>query len=118
MGKKPAANIVELDVREQLRNKLEPFQLIMDTVKKLKKDELFILHATFKPTPLLGVLKLKGFVNKVEQRDKDHWVVTFVNKKFKHLLDDGTAASEKVEDSLAPQVEAPRPVADGSSKVI
>lgn len=83
------AKIVELDVREQLRNKLEPFQLIMDTVKALGKDDIFVLHATFKPTPLLGFLKVKGYVSKsVQQEDKDHWITTFVNKKNRQWLED------------------------------
>jgi len=74
---------VELDVREQLRNKQEPFQLIMDTVKTLSKEDVFVLHATFKPTPLLGLMKVKGFTNEVEQLEKDHWVVTFRHKSNK-----------------------------------
>ncbi|MEF2966060.1 DUF2249 domain-containing protein [Paenibacillus sp. M1] len=83
------AKIIELDVRPQLRNKLEPFQLIMDTVKTLGQDDIFVLHATFKPTPLLGLLKMKGFVGKAEpQEDKDHWITTFVNKKNKHWLEE------------------------------
>lgn len=80
-------NKVELDVRPHLRKKLEPFQLIMETVKKLKKDDVFVLHATFKPTPLLGLMRTKGFVNKTEKRADDHWVVTFVSRKNKHLLE-------------------------------
>ncbi|MFC5465473.1 DUF2249 domain-containing protein [Lederbergia graminis] len=80
-------NIVELDVREQLKKKLEPFQLIMNTVKNLKEEDIFVLHATFKPTPLLGLLKMKGYVHKVEKIDKNHWVVSFVNKKYKHFLE-------------------------------
>lgn len=80
------SRVIELDVRPHLKKKLEPFQLIMDTVKGLKDEDIFILHATFKPTPLLGVLKMKGFVNKVEKKDADHWIVTFVNKNYKHLL--------------------------------
>jgi uncharacterized protein (DUF2249 family) len=83
-----AANIVELDVRPHLRKKLEPFQLIMDTVKTLKENSIFVLHATFKPTPLLGVLKMKGLVGKSEKKDKDHWITTFVNKKNKSWLDE------------------------------
>ncbi len=82
------AKIVELDVREQLRNKLEPFQLIMDTVKTLGSDDILVLHATFKPTPLLGFLKMKGLVGKaVQQEDKEHWITTFVTKKNKQWLD-------------------------------
>lgn len=82
------ARIVELDVRPYLREKLEPFQLIMDTVKALEPDDIFVLHATFKPTPLLGILKLKGFDGKAERIGKDHWISTFVRKKNKHWLQD------------------------------
>lgn len=85
------ANIVELDVRPYLRKKLEPFQVIMDTVKNLNPEDTFVLHATFKPTPLLGVMKTKGFSNKTEKLDKDHWVVTFVHKSRK----DAFAEEEK-----------------------
>lgn len=85
---KQNAKIVELDVREQLRNKLEPFQLIMDTVKTLGQDDIFVLHATFKPTPLLGLLKVRGYVSKSVQQDKDHWITTFVNKKNKQWLEE------------------------------
>ncbi len=71
---------VELDVRPHLRKKLEPFQLIMDAVKSLEKDDTFVLHATFKPTPLLMVMKGKGYRNTVHQVAEDHWVTTFVHK--------------------------------------
>lgn len=82
------AQVVELDVRPHLRKKLEPFQLIMDTVKKLDINDIFVLHATFKPTPLFGVLKMKGLTGKAEQIDKEHWVSTFVNKKNKSWLNE------------------------------
>lgn len=79
-------NVVELDVRPMLRKKLEPFQLIMDTVKTLQDDDQFVLHATFKPTPLFGVLKMKGYVHKAEKIQNDHWIVTFVKRKHKQML--------------------------------
>ncbi|MDG0792677.1 DUF2249 domain-containing protein [Cohnella ginsengisoli] len=88
-----AARVVELDVRPHLRKKLEPFSLIMDTVKSLNADEIFVLHATFKPTPLFGVLKMKGLAGKAEQAGKEHWISTFVHKKNKSwLLDPGAGA--------------------------
>ena len=93
------AKIVELDVRPLLRKKLEPFQLIMDTVKKLDKDDIFVLHATFKPTPLFGVMKMKGYAGKAEQKDKEHWIATFVHKKNKHWLDEPGSAAEAAEDA-------------------
>lgn len=74
---------VELDVRPYLRKKLEPFQMIMETVKTLHKEDTFILHATFKPTPLLGLMKTKGYVNKVVHVGEDHWTVTFIHKSRK-----------------------------------
>ncbi|MDQ0655537.1 DUF2249 domain-containing protein [Paenibacillus sp. W2I17] len=76
-------HIVELDVRPHLSKKLEPFQLIMDTVKGLQHNDVFVLHAPFKPTPLLGILKLKGYSSTSERRSSDHWVTTFVHKKNK-----------------------------------
>jgi uncharacterized protein (DUF2249 family) len=91
-------NIVELDVRPHLRKKLEPFQIIMDTVKKLSKEDVFVLHATFKPTPLLGLLKTKGYNNKVEQLEPEHWVVTFTHRSQKDQPDSQSVV-EQPEDN-------------------
>ncbi|WP_449539432.1 DUF2249 domain-containing protein [Ferdinandcohnia sp. Marseille-Q9671] len=71
---------VELDVREDLKNKIEPFQKIMEAVKTLNDGDIFILHAPFKPTPLFPILKAKGFSNEPEQIDKKHWKITFVKR--------------------------------------
>ena len=69
--------VVELDVREDIKNKLEPFQKIMSAVSGLDAEDVFILHAPFKPIPLFGVLKAKGFEYKAEEIDKKHWKVIF-----------------------------------------
>src|SRR5690606_27218966 len=82
------ARTVELDVRPYLRKKLEPFQLIMDTVKSLGPEDTFVLHATFNPTPLLGIMKMKGFAYKAEPLAKDHWRVTFVPRRRKKELEE------------------------------
>jgi uncharacterized protein (DUF2249 family) len=75
--------ILELDVREDLKNKIEPFQKIMEALKELKGDnDIFILHAPFKPTPLFAVLKAKGFTHEEEEIDKKHWKVTFTKKSL------------------------------------
>jgi uncharacterized protein (DUF2249 family) len=93
-------NIVELDVRTYLRNKSDPFHIIMDAVKKLDKDDMFILHATIKPSPLITLLKMKGFVNKTERIEQDHWVVTLVRKENRQWLDEDVhiTASPATED--------------------
>ena len=69
--------IIELDVREDLKNKIEPFQKIMEAVKELKNDDIFILHAPFKPVPLFAVLKAKGFSHEEEEIAEKHWKVIF-----------------------------------------
>lgn len=94
--------VVELDVRPYLRKKLEPFQVIMDTVKSLEKDDTFVLHATFKPTPLLTLLKTKGYRNEVKQKDKEHWIVTFTHKSQKDGEPSETVQSEEVETTECP----------------
>lgn len=78
--------IVELDVRPHLRKKLEPFKIIMDTVKSLNKEDTLILHATLKPTPLFTLMKTKGYVHAVEKKGDEHWVTVFVHKSRKHEL--------------------------------
>lgn len=93
-------NIVELDVRPYLRKKLEPFQVIMDTVKTLTKEDTFVLHATFKPTPLLGLLKTKGYNNKIDKIDDEHWIVTFTHKSQKGQSDVEPLAAEQEDDNL------------------
>jgi len=111
------AKVVELDVRPHLRKKLEPFQLIMDSVKSLAKDDIFVLHATFKPTPLFGVFKMKGMAGKAERIGPEHWVSTFVNKKNKSWLDDGASEDKDDGENEAPET-GNDAMLDGEPKVV
>lgn len=81
-----AGKIVELDVREDLKNKLEPFQKIMGAVKSLEKGDILVLHSTIKPVPLLTMMKTKGYANEVEKKSDDHYVTTFKKKKSSLLF--------------------------------
>jgi len=72
--------IIELDVREDINNKLEPFQKIMEAISGLNHNDVFILHAPFKPVPLFAVMKAKGFTHEVEELEKKHWKVIFIRK--------------------------------------
>lgn len=103
-------NIVELDVREHLRNRLDPFKLIMDHAKGLSRDDRFLLHATFKPTPLIKIMRLKGFVRKAEKLEDDHWRVTFVHKSRKDLLGltDGESDGEPEERDVSGERREPQ----------
>lgn len=69
--------IVELDVRPTLEAGGEPFQEIMDTVKALREEDIFILHATFNPVPLLKVMENKGYQNEPLQIEQGHWEIRF-----------------------------------------
>ncbi|WP_462411988.1 DUF2249 domain-containing protein [Neobacillus sp. Marseille-QA0830] len=72
-----AQKVMELDVREDLNNKIEPFQKIMETIKDAQANDIFVLHAPFTPIPLYAVLKGKGFTYEEEQVEKKHWKITF-----------------------------------------
>lgn len=71
------SRVVELDVREDLREGLEPFQKIMQTVQGLGEKDLFVLYATFEPRPLFGVLGAKGYEAQSEQLPTGDWKITF-----------------------------------------
>ncbi|MFC4386943.1 DUF2249 domain-containing protein [Gracilibacillus marinus] len=71
---------VELDVREDLALKKEPFDKIMKAVKELENGQAFVLHAPFNPIPLHKVLGRKGFTYEAEKKEKKHWIITYRKK--------------------------------------
>lgn len=71
---------IELDVRADIQNKLEPFQKIMEAVTALKVNDCLVLHAPFKPVPLYGVMKAKGFDYDIEKIEAKHYKITFTKK--------------------------------------
>jgi len=75
-----AHKIIELDVRDILRAKGEPFPIIMDAVGKLGPADVLELHATFRPDPLLKVLAKQGFAHAVVELEPDHLVVDVYHK--------------------------------------
>jgi len=73
----PAERIVDLDVREDLREGREPLRRILETVKTVPKGSIFRLRATFEPVPLFTVLGRQGFANFSERFADDDWRVWF-----------------------------------------
>jgi uncharacterized protein DUF2249 len=71
------ARVVELDVRDDLRNGREPFSRIMSTVAGLQREEVLHLRATFEPVPLFAVLSSHGFVHESKSHAADDWSVWF-----------------------------------------
>lgn len=74
-------SFLEVDVREDIALKKEPFQKIMKVVESLQDNQGFILHAPFNPLPLYKVMKRKGFDHTAEHIDKKHWKITFSRKE-------------------------------------
>lgn len=72
-----AEQIVELDVREELRTGREPFSLIMAALRQLPADGVLRLRAIFEPVPLYAVLSRQGFAHWTEQLAPDDWAIWF-----------------------------------------
>ena len=72
-----AKQIVELDVRDILRAKQDPFEQIMGAVQTLAHDDVLELHATFRPDPLLKVLGKQGFHYVTLEKEPEHVIVQF-----------------------------------------
>lgn len=99
-------NRIELDVREELLRKQDPFATIMKAVKQLGKQDMLVLHATLKPVPLLGLMKLKGYASATAKAGDEHWVTTFVRKEYaSHLQGEG---------EVLPEAAAPTAAEDGA----
>jgi uncharacterized protein (DUF2249 family) len=71
------ARVVDVDVREELRQGREPFARIMSAVGALADGEVLHVRAIFHPAPLLTVLARRGFVSESEQHAPDDWSVWF-----------------------------------------
>ncbi len=73
--------IEDLDVREMMKNKGEPFQVIMGATQALGDYDVLQLHATFEPTPLFKVLGKQGFKSSVRKEADDHFIVQFYREQ-------------------------------------
>ena len=71
------APVVEVDVREDLRNGREPFSRIMAAVGALGENEVLHLRAIFEPAPLFTVLAKRGLVHESLAHAPDDWSVWF-----------------------------------------
>lgn len=71
------ASVIELDVREDLRNGNEPFTKIMAAVGTLTPSDVLHLRATFEPVPLFRVMGKRGFLHAAEAHADDDWSVWF-----------------------------------------
>ena len=73
----PLNKFKRFDVRELLRQGIEPFPEIFQRVNALKPDEGLIVVAPFLPSPLVEKLGSEGFASKVERGAGSDWLVYF-----------------------------------------
>jgi TusA-related sulfurtransferase len=71
------ANVVELDVRDDLRFGREPFSKIMLAVAGLADDDVLLLRTIFEPAPLFSVLARRGFAHESRANAADDWSAWF-----------------------------------------
>ena len=69
--------VVELDVRDDLRQRREPFSKIMAAVDALGPADVLHLRATFEPVPLFRALAKRGFAHVAQAHAPDDWSVWF-----------------------------------------
>lgn len=73
----PLNKFKRFDVRDRLRNGIEPFPEIFQRVNALQPDEGLLVVAPFLPSPLIEKLGGEGFASKVERGSGSDWMVYF-----------------------------------------
>lgn len=96
----PPERIVDLDVREDLRNGREPFSRIMAARREVPPGGMLRLRATFEPVPLYAVMAKQGFDHWTEELDEEDWRVWFYPAE-------GETAGSAVAPAPAPASDAP-----------
>jgi uncharacterized protein (DUF2249 family) len=81
--------IIDLDVRDDLRNGQEPFSRIMAARRELAPDGALRLRAIFEPAPLYGVMAKQGLSHWTDRLAADDWLIWF----YPAALDEAAAAS-------------------------
>lgn len=73
----PDREVVEVDVREDLRAGREPFSKIMAAVGALRPEQVLRVRAIFEPVPLFTALGKRGFTHVSRLEGPDDWSVWF-----------------------------------------
>ena len=74
--------IIELDVRKNLAQGHDPFQVIIDGISKLPDGFTLKLITTFEPKPLLSILRQKGYATHVVYEEGTSLVFTYFKKEI------------------------------------
>lgn len=96
----PYAPVVEVDVREDLRNGREPFSRIMAAVGALRENEVLHLRAIFEPAPLFAVLGKQGLLHESLAHAADDWSIWFWRPVGEEQIDSQASPSLASGDSV------------------
>lgn len=98
----PPDLIVDLDVRDDLRNGREPFSRIMAARGALPPGGVLRLRATFEPLPLYTVMEKQGYDHSTERLADDDWRVWFYPRRRGGATDAPEAPPTPSRDGDAP----------------
>ncbi|HSH46625.1 MAG TPA: DUF2249 domain-containing protein [Longimicrobiales bacterium] len=106
----PPEKVVDLDVRQDLREGREPFSRIMSARREVPDDGVLRLRAIFEPVPLYAVMEKQGLTHQTEQLGEEDWRVWFYNPSIAGgALDgnpqDAAGDGEAADDDGAPGTE-------------
>lgn len=98
----PDDHIVDVDVREDLRNGREPFSRIMAARRRVPDGGALRVRAVFEPVPLYAALGKHGFAHHTEQLGEDDWRVWFYAGEPQNGSVDNAAATTAPATTGAP----------------
>lgn len=111
----PAQNInlidvIELDVRENISNGEDPFNLIMGQIKILPEDKTLKIINTFEPIPLINILKKKGYTHYTETKESNLIFTYFKkttanNDTFQIIAEEGNDSYEDLVNKYTGRIE-------------
>ena len=77
MNMPPISAFKRFDVREMIRDGIEPFPEIRKRVDALPAGKGLMVVAPFLPSPLIEKLSSEGFASKVERSSGADWIIYF-----------------------------------------
>jgi len=84
--------VVTLDVRDDIRQGLQPCSKILQTAASLKDGEALRLITPFEPVPLFSMMAQKGFAHQAKPLGAGDWEVLFTRTEVPLTAENKTAS--------------------------
>jgi len=98
------SKIKVLDVRPTINSGGDPFSEIMGTIKEMNDDETLKIINVFEPTPLIGILKGKGYNTHTDKISEDEYHTFFTKvtgSKHQEIVAEMPIVEGSFDDKLA-----------------